>query len=284
MDIGIGLPNPVPGVPGRTLVDWSRHAEDSGFSTLATIDRIAYPSYESLIALSAAAAVTERIGLMTNVILGPARNPVLLAKESAGVDQISGGRLTLGWGVGGRPDDFAASGQDFENRGRRFDHDLEIIHRAWAGELVDGALKPVTPTPVRGTVPIIGGGTADRAIARAVKWGIGWTAGGAGPDRAGPLAERVREAWAAAGRDGRPKIVCLVYFALGRDAEDRAREYLVDYYGPGAAAMATHIPRDAGSLAATVEAFRSIGADELIFDPTIGELEQVDLLADATLS
>src|SRR5438309_3957890 len=130
MDIGIGLPNPVPGTPGRALVDWARRAEERGFAGLATIDRIAYPSYESLIALPAAAAATERIGLLTNVLLGPTRNPVLLAKEAASVDQISGGRLVLGLAVGARPDDFEAGGQEFRNRGRRWDRDLDIIHRA----------------------------------------------------------------------------------------------------------------------------------------------------------
>lgn len=64
MKVGIGLPNPIPRAPGRLLVDWARRAEERGFSSLATIDRVAYPSYESLIALAAAAAVTERIGLV----------------------------------------------------------------------------------------------------------------------------------------------------------------------------------------------------------------------------
>jgi alkanesulfonate monooxygenase SsuD/methylene tetrahydromethanopterin reductase-like flavin-dependent oxidoreductase (luciferase family) len=283
LDIGIGLPNPVPGTPGRTLVEWARRAEELGFSTLATIDRIAYPSYESLIALSAAAAVTDRIELLTNVVLGPTRNPVLLAKEAAGVDQISKGRLTLGIGVGGRPDDFAATGQSFRERGKRWDGDLEIIHRAWAGELVEGALKPVSPTPVRGTVPILGGGTADQAIARAVKWGIGWTAGGSGPDRAGPIAERVREAWKAAGREGRPRIVCLQYFALGDQADERAAAYLGDYYGDWGQGMAAGIPKSEQALRETISAFEAIDADELIFDPTIGELEQVELLRKAVL-
>src|SRR6266508_2318608 len=137
MDIGIGLPNPVPGTPGETLVEWARKAEAAGFSSLATIDRIAYPSYESLITLAAAAAVTERVGLMTNVLLGPTRNPVLLAKEAAGVDQLSGGRLTLGLGVGARKDDFEITGQRFEDRGNRFDQALELMHRVWNGD--DGA-------------------------------------------------------------------------------------------------------------------------------------------------
>jgi alkanesulfonate monooxygenase SsuD/methylene tetrahydromethanopterin reductase-like flavin-dependent oxidoreductase (luciferase family) len=283
VDVGTGLPNPVPAVPGRTLVQWARMAEDLGFSTLATIDRVAYPSYESLIALAAAAAVTDRIELLTNVVLGPTRNPVLLAKDAAGVDQISNGRLTLGWGVGSRPDDFDAAGQSFGDRGKRWDRDLETMHRAWAGELVEGASKPVTPRPVRGTVPMIGGGTADRAIARAVKWGIGWTAGGSGPDRAGPIADRVREAWKAAGRGGRPRIVCLQYFALGSGAEERAAAYLTDYYGEWGQGMASMIPKSPDALKETIRAFEAIGADELIFDPTIGELEQVVLLAKAVL-
>jgi alkanesulfonate monooxygenase SsuD/methylene tetrahydromethanopterin reductase-like flavin-dependent oxidoreductase (luciferase family) len=112
MRIGIGLPNPVPDTEGDTLVEWARRSEEAGFSTLATIDRVVYPSYDSLISLAAAAAVTERIGLMTNILLAPLRNEVLLTKESASVDRLSAGRLTLGLAVGGRPDDPAAHCRD----------------------------------------------------------------------------------------------------------------------------------------------------------------------------
>ena len=98
MQIGIGLPNTVLELPGRLLVDWAGRAEERGFSSLATIDRIAYPSYDSLTALTAAAAVTDRIGLLTNVLLEPLYQPVHLAKVTACLDQISEGRLTLGLG------------------------------------------------------------------------------------------------------------------------------------------------------------------------------------------
>jgi alkanesulfonate monooxygenase SsuD/methylene tetrahydromethanopterin reductase-like flavin-dependent oxidoreductase (luciferase family) len=284
VDIGIGLPNPVPGIPGRRLVEWARRAEDLGFSSLATIDRVAYPSFESLNALAAAGAVTERVGLITNILLGPTRDPVLLAKEAASVDQISGGRLTLGLGVGTRPDDYAAAHQPFKHRGRRLDEALDLMHRAWKGELVEGAMKPVSPTPVRdGRVPILGGGRSDRAIERTVRWGIGWTAGGSAADIVGPFAQRVREAWKEAGREGEPRIVCLAYFALGDGAEEAADAYLTDYYGDYGVGMAARIPKTHEALAATIESFRESGADELIFDPTIGELQQVDLLAKAVL-
>src|SRR5258708_35210517 len=127
MKIGIGLPNPIPGAGGRTIVQWSRRADELGFSTLATLDRIVYPSYESLVVLAAAAGATERIGLLTNVLLGPTRNPVLLAKEAASLDRLSGGRFTLGAGVGGREDDFTLVGVDFHNRGKRWDRALELM-------------------------------------------------------------------------------------------------------------------------------------------------------------
>jgi alkanesulfonate monooxygenase SsuD/methylene tetrahydromethanopterin reductase-like flavin-dependent oxidoreductase (luciferase family) len=283
MDIGIGLPNPIPGTPGPRLIEWARRAEAAGFVSLATIDRIAYPSYESLIALAAAVGATERIGLLTNILLGPTRNPVLLAKEAASVDQLSGGRLTLGLGVGARQDDFDAVGQPFHDRGKRFDGDLELVHRVWKGELVNGARKPIGPTPVNGTVPILIGGSTDKAIERTVKWGIGWTVGGAAPDQGAPFADRVRKAWADAGREGEPKIVGLTYFGLGEEAEERATAYLGDYYGEMGKQFAQWIPKTPEALKDVVKKFADFGFDELFIDPTSAELDQVDRAAEAIL-
>src|SRR5205085_7227157 len=124
------------------------------------------------------------------------------------LDQLSGGRFTLGVGVGARPDDFEAAGQDFATRGRRWDADLELMHRVWRGELVDGAQKPVGPTPTNGSsVPILIGGFSDKAIERTIRWGIGWTVGGAHPEQGRPSADRVRQAWKDAGRETTPLIV-----------------------------------------------------------------------------
>jgi alkanesulfonate monooxygenase SsuD/methylene tetrahydromethanopterin reductase-like flavin-dependent oxidoreductase (luciferase family) len=285
MKIGIGLPNPIRGVPGTLLVDWARRAEERGFSTLATIDRIAFPSYESLIALSAAAAATERIGLLSNVLLAPTRNPVLLAKEAAGVDQISEGRFTLGLGVGGRADDFSAAGQSFEDRGRRFERDLETMHGAWRGEPVAGSSQPVTPTPVNdGRVPILVGGSADVVLERVVRWAEGWTAGGAPPDVVGPFAQRVRDAWAASDRKGEPRLVALAYYSVGQ--EEESTRNLLDYYaflGDMAKGLAGFTPRTPEAIRERVKAFEDTGIDELILDPTVAHIDQVDRLADIVL-
>ena len=105
MRIGVGLPNTIPGTPGPRLVEWAREAEGMGFSTLATIGRLVFPTYDEFQALSAAAAVTEDIDLFTNVTIGPVYDKALLAKLAAGVDQLSEGRFVLGMATGWRDED-----------------------------------------------------------------------------------------------------------------------------------------------------------------------------------
>src|SRR5215203_3271615 len=112
MELGIGLPNTVPGTTGDQLTDWARAAEEAGFSTLGTIDRLVFPNYEPIVALSAAAAVTERIRLATDVMLGPLRmNPAMIAKQMLSLDALAGGGcVVLGIAVGAREDDYEISG------------------------------------------------------------------------------------------------------------------------------------------------------------------------------
>jgi hypothetical protein len=93
----------------------------------------------------------------------------------------------------------------------------------------------------------------------------------------------VRQAWKAAGKAGKPRIVCLQYFALGPAGEEGALAYLSDYYGDVGPRIAAGVPYDPEALHEVIGRFEAMGADELIFDPTIGELEQVELLAKAVL-
>jgi alkanesulfonate monooxygenase SsuD/methylene tetrahydromethanopterin reductase-like flavin-dependent oxidoreductase (luciferase family) len=284
MKIGISIPNSIPGTPGRVLVDWARRADSLGFSALSTIGRVAYPNYEELTTLAAAAGATERIGLVTGILLGPTRDPVLLAKEAASLDQLSGGRFVLGVGVGGRGDDFEATGREMSGRGRRFDHDLELMQEAWRGEPVAGSPKPITPRPVNGQgVPLLFGGQADKAIERTVRWGIGWLSGGGGPQWAVGTFDKVRKAWREAGRRGEPELKALQYFALGPNAESGG-DYLAHYYGEFASQIWPAVPRDADGIRQAISAFEEIGTTEVLFSPTIASLDQVELLAEAALS
>jgi alkanesulfonate monooxygenase SsuD/methylene tetrahydromethanopterin reductase-like flavin-dependent oxidoreductase (luciferase family) len=283
MDIGIGLPTTLP-VDGPGVLDWARRAEERGFAALATIDRIVYPNYDSLTALAAAAGATTRIGLFTDILLAPAYPPVWLAKATGSLAALSAGRLTLGLGVGGRPDDFAAVDRPFDQRGRLMDETLDLLHRAWSGEPVAGGEHSVSPAVPGGRVPILIGGNSPAAFRRTVRWGDGWTIGGAPPQMAAEPAEKIRQAWRDSGRDGEPRLAALTYFGFGDDAA--VRESLGTYYGflgdmaDFVVSNAVRTPTEAKQRARD---FADAGFTELMFDPAIGALDQVDQLADAVL-
>ncbi|HJY57652.1 MAG TPA: LLM class flavin-dependent oxidoreductase, partial [Streptosporangiaceae bacterium] len=210
MDIGIGLPNTVPDTEGRTLIDWARHAEEAGFSTLGTIGRLVYPNYEELIALSAAAAVTSRIRLTTGVLLAPLyTNSALFAKQAASLDRLSGGRLVLGLGLGGREDDFAASGVSTQGRGRRLEEQVAMMKRVWSGEAF-GYTGGIGPPPARpGGPEIILGGATQATFDRVARIADGWIMGGGPPDLFAQAAAGVDKAWQDAGRPGRARKLTL---------------------------------------------------------------------------
>jgi alkanesulfonate monooxygenase SsuD/methylene tetrahydromethanopterin reductase-like flavin-dependent oxidoreductase (luciferase family) len=279
MDVGIGLPATIPGVDGGRVIEWAKRAEARGFSSLGTIDRIVYGNYESLIALSAAAAVTERIRLATCILIAPYRNGAITAKQAASLDRLSGGRLTLGVAVGGREDDYAAAGVDFGTRGKRMDEMLDEWDRIWEGESFGyaGAIGPVSRPRV------VLGGTAPASFRRAAAHD-GWIAGGGGPDSFAQGAERTRAAWREAGREGEPVLMALAYFALGDGAQDAANGYLRDYYGflgeyADAIASSALVTEDA--VRGAVQAFADAGCDELVLFPCDPDPGQVDLLAEA---
>jgi alkanesulfonate monooxygenase SsuD/methylene tetrahydromethanopterin reductase-like flavin-dependent oxidoreductase (luciferase family) len=279
MKVGIGLPNAVRGVDRQATVDWAKRAEEAGFSSLGTLDRIAYPNYESLIALAAAAAVTERIGLVTDILIAPLRsNTALLAKQSATIDHMSGGRLELGLAVGGREDDYELSGVDFHKRGARFDRQLRELTDFWAGDAVG-------PDPANGKRPgLLIGGSSDLTFRRLAQYADGWTMGGGTPDALSDQLPKVRDAWSAAGREGQPRVMALLYFVLGPDAARVAEQNLGDYYaflGDYAQRVAQSAAKDADTLKGYLSAFEAAGADEVICFPASTDASQVELLAEA---
>jgi alkanesulfonate monooxygenase SsuD/methylene tetrahydromethanopterin reductase-like flavin-dependent oxidoreductase (luciferase family) len=147
VDIGIGLPTTISGVAGATVLEWARRADAARFSTLGTIDRVVYGNYDAVPALAAAAAVTSTIRLTTAILISPYRgNGALLAKQLASVDQLSGGRLVVGIAVGGRDDDYVATGSDFAGRGKAQDALLAEMRAVWAGES-RGTAGAIGPAP-----------------------------------------------------------------------------------------------------------------------------------------
>jgi alkanesulfonate monooxygenase SsuD/methylene tetrahydromethanopterin reductase-like flavin-dependent oxidoreductase (luciferase family) len=214
------------------------------------------------------------VRLRTNILLGATREPVLLAKQAATVDQLSGGRFVLGLGVGRRTDDYEVVGKRFTDRGRRLDAAVEQMRDEWSSGRSSPGSKPV---------PILFGGALDVALPRILAHGEGWTTALRPAHEVAPLVEELRAAWRDAGRTGDAEVVVMQYYALG---DDSSVDYIFDYYGyqgDRSKTIAEGAIRTADQAAEAVAAFRDIGIDEYVFAPTTATIEQVDLLADAVL-
>jgi alkanesulfonate monooxygenase SsuD/methylene tetrahydromethanopterin reductase-like flavin-dependent oxidoreductase (luciferase family) len=284
MDIGIGLPATIPGTRSSLILDWAKRADSGPFSSLGILDRLVYPNYEPLITLAAAAAVTDRVRLMPTVLLAPLRGAGVLAKQAATIDALSGGRLTLGLGVGAREDDFQFAPASFHNRGRRFEEQLELMNRVWSGQPVSGEVGPVGPPPARAGGPeLLIGGYTPVSIRRVGRWGDGFITGGVrDSEQVRQLFDLAEESWRAEGREGRPRLVASLYYALGPNA-DRGGDYIRHYYsyfGLGADDMARSIPSSPEAVDDLIRGFGDVGADEVVCWPTVAELDQVDRLAE----
>jgi alkanesulfonate monooxygenase SsuD/methylene tetrahydromethanopterin reductase-like flavin-dependent oxidoreductase (luciferase family) len=285
MEIGVGLPNAVPDTTGKQLTDWAQTADEAGFSCLGTIDRLVYPNYEPMVALSAAAAVTERIKLATTVMLGPVRrNGAMIAKQALSLDALAGGgRAVIGISVGAREDDFEITGVRMSERAALLEAELVEIRRIWNGEGENEA--KVGPRPQGGGPRLIVGGHVDAAFERAAKHGDGWIMGGGSPETFAGMAPKVRDAWSSNGRDGEPHTMSLAYFSLGPDAEQNAQRYVGDYYaflGEEMSGMiAAGTAKDADAVQSYLSAFEQAGCDELVWIPCSSDPGQVGLLAEA---
>jgi probable F420-dependent oxidoreductase len=181
------------------------YAHDGKIAVSATADWI-----DPLIGLSFAAAATSTIGLATGVLLLPEQNPVLVAKQAATLDTLSGGRLTLGVGIGWSREEFDALGVPFERRATRTAEYVAAMRRLWRddvasfdGEFVQFDSVRVNPKPVANSrIPIVLGGNSDAALRRVVAWGDGWY--GFNLDGVDEVAERLeflRGLCADSGRD-----------------------------------------------------------------------------------
>jgi alkanesulfonate monooxygenase SsuD/methylene tetrahydromethanopterin reductase-like flavin-dependent oxidoreductase (luciferase family) len=279
--IGIGVPTTIEGVSGELLLEWARRADASGFSSLSFVDRIAYPNYEVMTTLGAVAAVTSQIRLLPAVILGTTRSTGLLAKQASTVDRLSDGRLSLGLGIGARPEDYEAVELGYRDRGRRFDRQLRTLKRLWRGEPFSETVGPIGPLPVQpGGPEILIGAFAPSALTRVGRYADGYIGVRTPADMAACF-RHVEEGWRAAGRAGRPRFVALNAFALGPDAEERGQASVRAYYAYWTERV-DFIARSTLTTSAAIREFvgacEAIGVEEVLLNPTIADLEQVERL------
>ncbi len=267
----MGLPTTTPGLDGPGVIAWARRAEAGPFASLGVLDRVAYETLDPLVSLSAAAAATERIRLVTMVVIGPLRPTALLAKQVASVDALSGGRLTLGLSVGARAEDFETVRVPSRDRGLRFTEQLVDLRVAWE----ERALAP------RSNPEVLVGGLAGASFARAARYADGYVHGGGPPRAFARAAGMALDAWSDLGRSGRPTLFGQGYFALGD--EGAGYDYLRHYYaftGPFTERIAAANLTTAHAVRDFIRGYEEAGCDHLVLLPTVSDLGQLDRLAD----
>jgi alkanesulfonate monooxygenase SsuD/methylene tetrahydromethanopterin reductase-like flavin-dependent oxidoreductase (luciferase family) len=280
MKVGIGLPAAVPDVDATVMGPWAAQSEGAGFSSLGVIDRLVYDNLDPLVALAAAAACTERVEMLTTVLnVGYRRNPIVLAKQIASVDQLSGGRLTVGLALGGWPEDYAVSDASLSARGATFDDTLAAMRQVWSGA-VSGASGPMPALPT-GHPRVLIGGLVAASFTRAASHGDGWVAPSFGMQVLKDGITSARRAWREAGRHEQPRIVVERYFSLGDGANEIADHYLMHYYGSEYfAAVRADALTSPERIRDELQRLAEAGCDDVVLLPCSAELDQVGLLAD----
>jgi alkanesulfonate monooxygenase SsuD/methylene tetrahydromethanopterin reductase-like flavin-dependent oxidoreductase (luciferase family) len=284
MDYGVLGPY-MTGTDRDQLLEWFRRVDEGPFATIATGERELWPQIEQHAFLAAAAAVTQRVKVMSHIMIVPMHPPVLLAKRLASIDVISGGRFVLGVGTGGRLEDYQAAASPWPDRWARLDDSIATMRRVWAGEPPwDGAAAAAGPFPVRtGGPPIYASASGERGLTRAAKWADGWQGAIMTADRPTLQAEvrRHLDAWEKAGRSQRPYLMNSLWFALGDGAEEVLSDAATNYLGLPAGGPTPLGPlpvHNADGVKFAVDNCREAGFDELMFIPISDDLGQLDRL------
>ena len=280
-----------PNLDAVTLKAWA-HLVDSGpFSSLCWGERMAFDNPESLTLLGAMAAWTDRVQLVTTVLIPQLHDPVMLAKALATADMLSDGRLTVGLGVGGRHEDYRAAGADPATQTmREMAERVAVMRRVWSGEKVTEATLPVGPPPVQAGGPKLLVGTMGP---KTMRHAAGWADGLAGTtldldvDKHNELFDVARDAWQQAGRSA-PHLATSFWFAVGDGDEPRAQvhRHLQRYMNwipaeiVDAMAPTTGWAGTAEQLHAVLQRFADIGTDEVHLIPTSSDIDQVRQVAE----
>ena len=225
MRIGVVFPQTEIGADPAAVRDFAQAAESLGYTHLLAYDHVlganagsrpgwhgAYRHtdgfHEVMVLFGYVAGLTETIELVTGILILPQRQTPLVAKQAAEVDVLSGGRLRLGIGIGWNDVEYEALSEDFHNRGRRSEEQIEVLRLLWTNDLVtykgrwhtitDGGINPL---PAQRPIPVWFGGMDERVLKRLARVGDGWMPQGSPDDRLLAMIERVRSYASDAGRD-----------------------------------------------------------------------------------
>jgi len=274
-----------------TLRAWAKAIDEGPFSSLCWGERIAFDNPECLTLLGALAAWTDRVRLVTTVVVPQLHDPVMLAKQLATGDLLSGGRLTVGLGVGGRHEDYRAVGADPATQTMRGLADCAaVLKRIWLGEKVTESVVPVGPPPVQPGGPgLLVGTMGPKTVRSAATWadGLAGTTLDLDTTKQNELYDVARDAWAQAGKPA-PHLATSFWFAIGERDEARAqvhrhlRRYMnwIPVEVVDAMAPTTGWAGSGDELLEVLRGFEAIGTDELHLIPTSADVEQVHRVAE----
>lgn len=285
MRIALGLPSRVSSATGELMLEWATRADRGPFSSLVVTDRVVSNALEPLSVLAIAAGATRRVRLMTSIVIGPTRETTLLARQAASIDLLSGGRLTLGIGIGVRENDYLATGLNFHRRGRLVEEQLPTLRRLWAGEPLSNEIGPIGPAPARPNGPeLLIGGYVPAVARRIAAWGDGYMAPGGGePESMLEMWKQINKLWKQFSRQGQPRWVGASYFALGPNALEQASRYIDANYGYNPELVQRRlrgIPMTREAVEDAVKRQSDMGVDEFILRPCAAELDQMERLAE----
>ncbi len=287
MDIGICLPYSEPGITRKTILDWCRAIEDGPFGAISCGERISgADAVDMRVLLSAAAALTRRVRIVPTLYVLPMHDEVRAAKEIASLDLIANGRVDVVVGTGGRPKDYRAVGADYASRSRRLPAQVRRMRATWAGEPPFEGSEPIGPGYSKPGGPrVLGGFAGPRAIAASAAWADGLYAFSITGD-AGEIQEKFAvfdEAWAAAGRQGKPWKIGGFWYSLVDDAEAALRHYAYEYlriagHDVAQAVADSMVQFTPERILDTMRAMRDTGIDELYMVPGSADVVEVTRL------
>ena len=285
MKIGLCFPYTQPTLNRSSMLEWFRRVDRGPFSTLSCGERMIGPSVEMSSTLAAAAAVTERVTIAPTLYVLPMHPAVFVAKQAATLDLISGGRVKLTVGVGGRPHDYRCMEAEVEKKQAHMARQVEQMRAIWRGELPFEGTEPVGPRPVQAGGPkVLAGVMGPRAIARAAGWADGvysWSGNGE-RDQLGAQLERVHAAWQEK-RSEAPERVAGFWYSLADDAPTRLREYAFKYLkiagedlARGVANSLTRSNPDA--VRAALDDYEELGVEECLLNSATDDFAEIDRL------
>lgn len=294
MKVGVMLPYLDPTATSAELRQWCRSADAGPFSSIACGERVVFHNLDQMSMLAMAAGLTDRVKLMTIVAVTPMHATGMFAKRAATVDRISDGRLVLGVGIGGRPEDYQASELPREGRHQKLDDQVAEMRRLWSGEQYTPGMWPLGPMPVqKGGPKILAGAYGPKSLARAARWADGFCGGSAwsggklemmGKGRHQLTIDNWMHAWNEAGREGKPYLVGQSWYTLADDGAATMMDFGSRYFSTVDGSQFVFSPEMApvfntDRMRGALDDFEAAGFDELILLPATARLQELDRLS-----